>query len=334
MIELNEWLEYRELNKGQSASTMANYRATLLHFGEWLAREKLSPTDVDPATLQRYTGEVLHRKGLSPNSRRIAVSALRGYYRHLAKKELVRRNPADELPYPTLGRKLPVPISLRDAEKLMAQPDLDTFKGVRDLAILAVLVGIGPRISGVANLNEGDLIFTQRDSGLEDLTILLREKGKHERLMPAPEETRLALRAYLGHEGLDTIDRDLPSGDRVLFVNIYNSAVPAHEHRGENRRMGKGSMQDMIKDYGRTAEVDPKFLHPHAMRHLYGAELAESETDLLVRQKLLGHTDPKSTAIYSHIAMRKLRKAATEANPMRRMKTPLTGLAGLLRTGR
>src|SRR3546814_12410533 len=96
---------------------------------------------------------------------------------------------------------------LRDAEKILAEPDLDTLKGVRDLAILAVLVGCGPRVAGVVGINERDLIFTHNDAGIEELTIILREKGQHQRPVPAPDETRLELRAYLGHPALEHIDR-------------------------------------------------------------------------------------------------------------------------------
>src|SRR3546814_4525303 len=141
MIHRDEWLEFRERNKVQSASTVANYRAVLVKFGEWLTRERIAETAVTPEILQRYAGAELHRRGLSPNSRRVAVSALRGYYAHLQRGGLIPRNPADALPYPRIGRSLPVPMPLRDAEKILAEPDLDTLKGVRDLAILAVLIG-------------------------------------------------------------------------------------------------------------------------------------------------------------------------------------------------
>lgn len=46
------------------------------------------------------------------------------------------------------------------------------------------------------------------------------------------------------------------------------------------------------------------------MRHLYGQELMEGDTDIRVMKQLLGHVDMQSTEIYSHVAYRKLRKAA------------------------
>lgn len=325
--ELEPWLGFCELNRGLSKSTVYNYRHALKHYAIWLGEQKLEVRHAQPELVQRYAGEVLHSRGQSPATRRVAVSALRGYYRWLEEKRLIARSPAAALPFPRMGRKLPLPIGADDASKLMAEVDLHTFKGVRDLAILSVLLGCGPRVSGVCNLNEGDLIFNRTPEGIEELTLRLTEKGKHERYVPAPEEARLMLRAYLGHPELELVDRRLPDGDQVLFVNIFNSHVPAPERRGEARRLTEWSVLKMVQTYGLEAGINPKLLHPHAFRHFYGQELAEHETHILVMQQLMGHASAKSSELYSHIAFRKIREAAMKANPMKRVKHPASGLA-------
>lgn len=333
MIEAENWLHFLQHSRDLSLATCGNYRLALKGFGEWLDANGLDPRRAEAADLQKYCGEVLHRRGLAPSTRRIAVSAIRGYYRWLVSKNVLQANPSLALPYPKMGRSLPVPLPAGDAERLMAKPDLKKFKGVRDLAIMAVLIGCGPRVSGVSGLNEGDLIFATNENGLEELTIRVREKGCNERYIPAPDETRLMLRAYLGHPELEPIDRRLPAGGQVLFVNLYNSRVPAHEHRGEARRLTPLSIWKMIQKYGESLGIDAKFLHPHAMRHLYGQELMEGDTNVLVMKQLMGHADLQSTEIYSHVASRKLRKAAMAANPLRRIRSPASGLAAVLRGG-
>jgi len=334
MNPLDQWLLFFEHNKGYTPATCYNYRKAILRFQEWLAAEKIAADELEPDVLQRYAGEVLHLRGQSPNTRRITVSALRGYYKWLHARKECRTNPAEGLPFPRMGRSLPVPIPADDVTKLMAQADLTTFKGVRDLAILSVLLGCGPRVSGISAMNDGDLVFTRNDQGFEELTLRFREKGRNERYVPAPEETRLMIRAYLGHPDLEQIDRRLPEGDQVLFVNLHNSKVATHEHRGEARRLTAWSIHQMVGEYGKAAGVNEAFLHPHAFRHFYGQELAEHDIDLIVRQQLMGHRDPKSSEIYSHIAFRKIREAAIKANPMRRVKHPATGLAERIRAAR
>ena len=59
---------------------------------------------------------------------------------------------------------------------------------------------------------------------------------------------------------------------------------------------------------------------------MYGTELAEADVDLLMRQALMGHEDPKSTAIYTRLAMRKLALIVDEANPLRHITTPVSEL--------
>ena len=326
-----EWQRHHETDLAHSADTVANYRTLMRQHALWLAATKQTVHHMTPELLQRYAGEVLHARGVKPQSRRVAVSALRGYYGYLKQHKVLPDNPALNLPPPKVGRPLPVAIPLGDAEKLMGACDMARFKGVRDVAILSVLLGCGVRVSGCTALNEGDLLFAMNEHGLEELTLRLREKGKKERYVPAPDETRLLLRAYLGHPELDAIDRTLANGDKVLFVNLHNSTVRAFDHRGERRRMNGEAIWKMLQRLGARAKVDSRYLHPHAFRHLYGAELMEGDTNLLVSQMLMGHGDSKTTEIYSHIAYRKLRSASEKANPFRRIKTPATGLAALLR---
>lgn len=330
-FQLDSWLQHNAHNKGHAATTVANYRAAVEQLSAWCESQRLVMTRITPEQVQKFAGIVLHERGLSTATRRVYVSALRGWFAWLVNRRLMSVSPCETLPYPKLGRNLPLPIPTADAEKILAQCDLDTFAGVRDVAILSVLIGCGPRVSGLVAMNEGDLIFAANEAGIEELVIRLREKGKHERYVPAPEETRLLVRAYLGHPELEEIDRRLPSGELVLWVNLTNTHTLGPDHRGEARRLTEWSIWNMIKGHGERAGVNPRHLHPHAFRHLYGQELAEGDVDLLIRQKLLGHADPKSTAIYSHIAFRKLRKAATDANPMKRIKNPASGLAAFLR---
>lgn len=48
--------------------------------------------------------------------------------------------------------------------------------------------------------------------------------------------------------------------------------------------------------------------------------------DVLTRQALLGHQDPKSTEVYTHLAMRKLSAVVDHSNPLGKMDTPVSGL--------
>jgi len=216
-------------------------------------------------------------------------------------------------------------MTLASAEKLMWGPDFSTFEGVRDGAMIALLVGCGLRVTGIVRLNEGDIVQDEV-GGKVRMIIKVKEKGDKERRLPIPPEADLLLRLYLEHPDLKDIPRALPNGDQVLFVTTRNRTVPAHEYNGDRRRFNRRSVLQMIKRYGERAGIPEDQLHPHAIRHLYGTELIEGDVNLLNAQKLMGHADPKSTEIYTHTAMRMLTKEVDRANPLAKMRTPVSQL--------
>ncbi len=322
---IEAFLQYKRSNEGRSAGTARRYRAPLLELLAYCREVKVGFLEPDQNTLAAYTGPHLHRRGLVAGSRKVAISSIRGFYDWLYRSHGASEDYGRLLVSPKLGTRLPVSMSLEAAEKLMWQPDLGTFIGVRDAAILGVLMGCGLRVQGIVDLNESWLRFEHVD-GRETLSVRVKEKGEKERLVPAPDETRLLVRAYLGHHELEEVDRALPDGDQVLFVNVRNRLVPAHEHRGEKRRLTTGAIRQIIVGYAEKAAIPMDMAHPHAIRHLYGTELAESEVDEAIRQLLMGHADANTTAIYTHLAQRSLRRAVGEATPMSKIRTPVTDL--------
>lgn len=323
--------DYLLHNRGRASITVQKYCGYLLRLQKNL--DKKSILQSTRAEIEYFAGLQSHKDGLSPRSRRQLVAAMRGFFFWAARSGLRPDNPADDLPYPRAGQKLPTALSLRYAERILMAPDLDTFIGVRDAAILALLMGCGPRVSGLCALNEGDLDFTQI-AGRDWLIIRLREKGKKERLVPVPHEARLLMLAYLGHPDLQDIDRLLPSGDRVLFVSTRNQSVPAHDYFGERRRLHPRSVNDLIVRYAERVGVPRAMAHPHAFRHLYGTELAEHDAQSYQLQALLGHVNASTTEVYIHLALRTLAKLVDRANPLRSIHTPASALARELNKGK
>jgi site-specific recombinase XerD len=322
---IESWLTHLHHNRGRSPTTVGKYRGYLARLVAWLIEQDKRLGEATDQDLEAFSGLVMHREGLSPRSRRALVAAIRGFYSWAVTSRAIGTNPAAALPYPKSGLRLPVAMQLRNAERLLMEPDIGTFMGVRDAAMLALMMGCGLRISGLLALNQSDLTFTEVE-GVEWLIIRTREKGNRERLVPAPHEARLLVRAYLGHHELEQIDRTLPDGDQVLFVGTRNRSIPEHEYRGEARRLKPRSVRDMVTRYGEAAGIPRDQLYPHAMRHLYGTELAEEDVDLLVRQTLMGHASPTSTKIYTHLAARKLTKAVRTGNPLAKINTPVSDL--------
>lgn len=327
---IDAWLAHLQHNKGRADATATKYRLNLTRLSTWLAASGRSLVTADREALEEYTGLQAHKDGLTRRSRRPVVAAVRGFYAWARKQRLVATDPAAGLDYPKAGKRLPVPMGLQHVEKLLLQPDIETFMGLRDAAILSVLVGCGLRISGLCGLNESSLTFVHHE-GEDNLVLKVKEKGAVERLVPAPAEVRLLLRAYLNHPDLQGVDRTLEDGDKVLFISLRNRTVPAHEYVGEQRRISTRSVNDMIETYGKRAGIPRNELHAHALRHTYGTQMAEGDEDIRVIQALLGHADITTTTIYTQLAMKKLMQVVDRSNPFRDIRTPITDLVRELR---
>lgn len=330
VLRVGQWLMWMEHNQGSSASTVRAYELHLLRLCDWYLEQAADPTSGfgrDPLRasskqLEMYTGMHAHQIGITPRSRRPIVAAVRGFYRWAAKDGIIEVDPATLVPYPHAGRKLPRSPSLAEAERLLMQPDIETFRGLRDTAMFALLMGCGLRISGLVGLNEGSLLWSQSAVG-EQLALRVIEKGKKERIVPAPREAAMLVRAYLGHADLQAIDRSIASGDSILFVSTRNYGCAVHEYHGERRRLSARTVRQALARYARRAGIAQDSRHPHALRHLFGTELTESDVPTLQAQALMGHENAKDTQIYTLVAQRKLREVVDRANPLAKMQGPL-----------
>lgn len=317
-------LEHLGSSRGRRPRTLEAYRLALERLSRFLEGVPLLKASADE--LEAFTGIWLHKQGVVARSRQPYISAVRGFYAWAHKRRLLQANTGAGLQHPKTGKPLPRALSLANAERLMFAPDLSTFVGIRDAAMLALLL-CGARVSGLVQMNEGDLRNAEI-SGQVRLVAHLVEKGERERALPLSREADMVLRVYLDHEQLKGMDRNVKGRngqpDRVLFVSTRNTQVPAHEHRGEATRLARQSVWRVVQGYGEKLGIEPEQLHPHAFRHLFGTELAEDEVDLLMRQDLMGHADPKSTSIYTAMSMRRKLKAMDDASPLSKIKSPMS----------
>lgn len=324
---IDAYMDYLGMARGRSPRTQEVYRLALNRLRDFMGPDR-SILTADGSELEAFCGLWLHKKGVVAQSRKPYVSAVRGFFAWASSKHLLPGGtPTQQLEHPKAGRRLPRSISLANAERLMWAPDLSTFLGIRDAAILSLLMGCGLRVSGLVGLNEGDLQSVSLD-GRERLVLRVTEKGDKQRLLPVPREAEAVLRVYLGHEDLAAIDRSIVNRkghqDKVLFVNTKNPLVQDHEHVGEARRLTRKAVHLMIQRYGEQQGIPKAELHPHAMRHLFGTELTESDVPTLTTQGLMGHADPKSTEIYVELAMRKKMRVVDQHAPLAKLRTPIS----------
>ncbi len=330
---IHEFATWLERNEGRSERTVTKYIGYIRLLQAWAKENGHDLMRVKTQDLEHFTGLYMHERGLRPRSRRAVVSSVRKFYKWLRRRGLVRQDPASDLTHPHAGKSLPVMMDLHHVEALIMAPGVDSFLGRRDTAIISLMAGCGLRVGGIVGLNESHLIFYLDDQKRERLAVKVTEKGSKQRIVPAPDDCWALVRAYLGDPELEGIDRALADGDQVLFVSTNNRNISPAAYHGEARRLRRGAVWDIIRRHGKRAGIPKHQMHPHALRHTFGTELAEYDVDLLVRQALMGHANASSTEVYTHLAQRKLREAMDKANPFRRVKTPVSSLIQSLRSG-
>ncbi len=321
------WGEYFKVNRGRSARTVTKYCQAINRLGEFLHTRQTALTMATKVDLIDFTGSYCwHELGLKSPARKPIIAAVKAFYAWACEHGHTLTDPAANLEYPKLPRRLPSAMALHNLEALMAQPDLSTFIGLRDIAIMATLAGAGLRIGGVASLNLDDFIDFEDHNHTKRLALRVIEKGDKERMLPIPMELQLLITAYLSHPYLQEVERTTPTGAQVLWISTSNHMVPSWEYTGEARRLSTRAIDAMIKKYGEMAGIPPAQLHAHAMRHLFGTELAEGDVDDVARADFMGHANVDTVKVYTHLAMKKKARLMDMANPLGKIRTPVSGM--------
>jgi len=293
MSELTErFLHGLASERGYSPNTIRAYRADLRQFADFLAGRRRSPADATVNDMRGFLAS-LQVRGMARSTIARRSGAVRSFFKFLQREGVKDLNPMAALRSPRRERKLPVFLTVRDTERLIETPDRTTWVGRRDVAMIETLYGAGLRVSELVGLNRGDVDLT-------DGMLLVRGKGKKERLAPAGRCAVAAIRDYLAPgPGLRPERRD----PNALFLNLRHGT-----------RLSARSVARRLTHHVLKAGLDPK-ISPHSLRHSFATHLLTNGADLRAVQELLGHENLSTTQIYTHLTHEHLRQAYDRAHP-------------------
>ncbi len=185
---------------------------------------------------------------------------------------------------------------------------LSACKSPRDLALGAIMLGSGLRVSEVAGLRLADVV-EDIDGGMA--LHVKRGKGRKDRTVPVGGEVVDALKSYL------TSTNRYIGGTGPLFLA---------NDRGAQRRAIKGlstrAISRIVRDLARCAGISAKRISPHSLRHSYAIRALRAGGNVVAVSKLLGHSSIATTQRYvDHLAVSELRSTV----PALPMPTALNG---------
>lgn len=251
------------------------------------------PVAVDSHVMRGFVAH-LHRTGLGARSIARSLSAVRGLFEYLIKQGRARENPVSGVRPPRAPRRLPRVLDVDQANRLLSVTP-ETALDVRDLAMWELAYSCGLRVSELVGLD-----LTAVDLEAAEARVL--GKGRKERLVPVGRLALAAVRAWLPARALLLRD-DEPA----LFVSQ------------QGQRLGVRMVQTRLKQWALRQGLDTS-LHPHMLRHSFASHLLESSGDLRAVQELLGHSDIRTTQIYTHLDFQHLAKVYDSAHPHARRK--------------
>ena len=275
-----------------SPHTVTAYRKDLEQFRLYLG-ERARWQDIDHVTLRGFLSH-LYERGLSKTSVARALAATRSLYRWLSQEGIVEQNPAKLVATPKLPKKLPRVPTIEEMNTVLdaAVPETAAFPQ-RDRLIVELLYGCGLRNSELVGINLGD-IYDAQDA------ILVRGKGKKQRLVPFGDSVRQALPPYL------------VARRKILAAGKKTTAALLLNIRGG--RLTTRSVGRIVKQIAVTHGLSPD-VHPHTLRHAFGTHMLEEGADLRAIQELLGHERLATTQRYTHLSLKQVMQVYDATHP-------------------
>ena len=292
------FLELLLAERGASANTIAAYRHDLGDAAEFLCgtdmSRKAALDDASTDDLRRYLKN-LESRGMATRTSARRLSTLRQFYRFLYADGLRADDPSAILESPRQGRSLPKILSEADVGALLdAAAARDGPDGKRICALVELCYATGMRVTELVGL---PLATVQRDPE----ALIVRGKGDKERMVPLSEPARQAVRDYLEVRGTF-----VPEGT----TNPFLFAGRGGKHLTRQRFF------QLLKDLAEKADLDPRKVSPHVLRHAFATHLLHHDADLRSVQQMLGHADISTTQIYTHVLDERMRKLVADHHPL------------------
>ncbi len=288
-----------------SARTQEAYVAWIRRFILFSGRRH--PRDLDVADVRAFLSDLAVTQRVSASTQKQALAAINFLYSGLLRRPL---GPLGDMAPARIPKRLPVvltPAEIRAILERLREPDR---------LVVSLLYGSGLRILECVSLRIKDVDIERRG-------ITVRGgKGGRDRRVPLAEsavgDVRRAMRAadrvwrndrrrgvrVTGIEG--ALARKLPGADAEwAWFYLFHATRTFDDISGGLRRhhLHETQVQRAVKAAALEARIG-KRVSCHAFRHSFATHLPESGSDIRTIQELLGHSDVRTTMVYTHVLNR------------------------------
>jgi integrase/recombinase XerD len=286
--ELPGFFEYLLCERGLRRTTLQGYGCYLRSFEGYLRRVGVKQlVELSPALISAFVAE--RSAGLATASVGLLCGALREFLRYAHRQGALASDLSKTVDRPRTYRLSDIPRSITPAEvsQVLACVDRSSTRGKRDYAALLLLATYGLRSREIAAMTLDHIDWTR-----EQLSVPGR-KGGHSTAFPLSSSVGEALVDYLQHGRPQ-------SAERQVFFMAFAPVRP----------ISHTAVSKLATKYLRQAGIQVPRPGSHTLRHSCVQRLVDADFPLKTIGDFVGHRSPKTTEIYTKVAVESLREIA------------------------
>ena len=281
---------------------------TYLHWIKFfiLFHKKRHPKDLQDEHVEQFLTHLAVKRNVAVQTQALALNAISFLYKEIVKRPLTLSLNFNQAAKP---RKLPVVLTKPEVKKLLACID------PQYLLLAQLLYGSGLRLMEAVRLRVNAIDFDYLS-----LMVWHGKGGKHRRVTLAPElveplRRQISLVEAFYQQDMQTTEfagvwlpfalaRKYPAAPKELgWQYLFPSArlsIDPQTRVWRRHHIDETSLQKAVRSAGKKAGSG-KQITCHTLRHSFATHLLEAGMDIRTVQEQLGHTDVKTTQIYTHV---------------------------------
>ena len=308
LLLLDDFLGMLMAERAASDNTKQAYKRDIESYISYLHKNKSSLNNSNQDEIRDYLKDLGQKHHFSAGTISRHLSSIRHLHKFMLSENVRNDNPTINIDSPRQSKKLPNTLSIDEVDSLLQTVERDVSpEGLRQKALLHILYSTGLRASELVTLKTLQIQHSTDKSGNKMYFLLVKGKGKKERLTILNDNAIATINSYLEYrdEFLPTDDNPLTPKNEFLFPSS-----------GKSGHFSRQALGQMLKRLSCDSGIPPEKLYPHALRHSFASHMLNGGADLRVIQTLLGHEDISTTQIYTHIAKEHLKKIVEENHPL------------------
>jgi integrase/recombinase XerC len=288
---IDRFIQYLRYEKAASSHTVLSYHNDLRQFSAFLSpgTDTFDPDKVTPIQIREWIVSLLNT-GDSARTVNRKLSALKSFYRFLARKELTTNNPVKKIISPKIKKPLPLVFKENEVNFVSTNIIESSFLKLREKLIIEILYQTGIRRAELIGLKDADIDFSKQ-------TLRVLGKRNKERIIPFGNKLAELIHQYIAQRDAEVENKAgrlicLKNGAEVYPKLIYNT---------------------VREDF--TGITPMKKKSPHVLRHTFATTLLNNGAELNAVKELLGHSNLSATEIYTHTTFEQLHSIYERAHP-------------------